>query len=75
MTVHREQLLNKRYSRRLITMTKVQRYDAAQAQAYFAARGELSLAIDRMHEVVCEARAPEADSASCEARRFRSKRV
>ncbi|KAI3434388.1 hypothetical protein D9Q98_002466 [Chlorella vulgaris] len=47
-----EQLLSSRYSRRLIIMQKVQRYDAAEAEAYFEARGPPVLSIDCIHEHV-----------------------
>lgn len=48
----REQLLTTRYSRRLITLEKVARYDAAAAAAHHAAQPDPSMAIDRMRDLV-----------------------
>lgn len=47
-----EQVLTTRYSRRLITMEKVAPYDAASAEAHYAALGPPIMAIDQMHDEV-----------------------
>ncbi|GLI63539.1 hypothetical protein VaNZ11_006528 [Volvox africanus] len=52
LVANSEQILTSRYSRRLITMEKVQPYDVATATAYYAARPDLTMAIDRLHDIV-----------------------
>lgn len=47
-----EQLLTTRYSRRLVTMQKVQPYDAVVAAAFKAERAGFVMDIDRIHEIV-----------------------
>lgn len=49
-----EQTLTSRYSRRLLTMRKTRRYDAAVAAAHFAAAGDPAMALDRVHSIVYE---------------------
>lgn len=49
-----EQILTRRYSRRLVTMEKIKQYDKAEAVAYHLAQGEPTMAIDRIHEIVYE---------------------
>jgi tRNA (guanine10-N2)-methyltransferase len=53
-----EQLLGGRYSRRLVAMRKERAYDAAAAEAHYAALGPPRMAQDSMHELVL----PEAGS-------------
>ncbi len=43
------QLLPQRYSRRLITMEKVERYDASRAAAHRAAAPDPTLPVERIH--------------------------
>mmetsp|Transcript_40151 Transcript_40151/g.89077 ORF Transcript_40151/g.89077 Transcript_40151/m.89077 type:complete len:494 (+) Transcript_40151:82-1563(+) len=57
-----EQNLTRRYSRRLMTMQKVNKYDAAAAAAHHAACGDPILSIDRLHDVVYEPRMVDAEA-------------
>ncbi len=73
-------MLTNRYSRRLITMEKVRRYDAAEAALHHAQTGAPTLSIDRLHDVVYEQRTPSSGSLAGAAgaagpKRFRSKVV
>ncbi|GIL78953.1 hypothetical protein Vretimale_203 [Volvox reticuliferus] len=52
LVANSEQILTSRYSRRLITMEKVRPYDAPAAAAYYAARPDPTMAIDRLHDIV-----------------------
>lgn len=52
MVANCEQVLGTRYSRRLVVMRKVRRYDAQAAAAHFEALGPPVMALDSLHEHV-----------------------
>ncbi|KAI7836781.1 hypothetical protein COHA_009361 [Chlorella ohadii] len=66
-----EQHLTTRYTRRLITMQKVKRYDAAEAQAFYEARGPPKLAIDDMHDYIYKSPAQLAAEAGMSVEEYR----
>ena len=77
----REQVLSNRYSRRLITMAKVKRYDAVAAAAHHEAIGPPELSIDKLHDTVYESKGSTKGTSNLEGgtgntrARFRSKCV
>lgn len=73
-----EQLLNVRYTRRLVTMEKVRRYDAEEAAAFHAANPDGASRLDALHELFyapTKDGEPAVSEAVLAARRNRGKRL
>lgn len=66
----REQLLTRRYSRRLITMEKVRPYDTAAAAAHHALKPDPTMAIDCIHEIVYDKNEGPTNDKRCRGKQF-----